>query len=183
MSCIKYLDNFNSYKRFIMDNFDSPGMVTTFTQLNREIFNAPSPASGSTPNDQSENQSDDEEDRMRAEVWGEGGMSPPPPLFVPNVPNPPGNLSGSSTAPAHPPSPPSDPITSPHLPPSPALTQQPETSPTPSPPGNGTTVAAKKTRSKAGGRGKAVPKATGGGNDAAAEGVKTRSRKPAAKHV
>ena len=76
---IKYLDNFNHYKQFISENFDSPSLITTFARLNWEILNISSPALDSTPDEPTEDQfNDDEEARMRAEVWDDRSM-----IFLP----------------------------------------------------------------------------------------------------
>jgi len=73
-SRIKYLDDFNHYKKFISDNFKSPRLVATFARLNWEILGIQSPALASTIDDQNEDEGNDEEEaRMRAEVWGEAG--------------------------------------------------------------------------------------------------------------
>ena len=76
-SHIKYLDDFNHYKQFISENFDSPGLVNTFAQFNWEILNISSPALESTLSEPNEDRfDDDEETRMRAEVWDDHGMNP-----------------------------------------------------------------------------------------------------------
>ena len=76
-SRIKYLDDFNRYKQFISDNFESPGLVATFARLNSEILGTPNSTPSAPVSATDGPAHDDDEDRMRAELWEENGTPPP----------------------------------------------------------------------------------------------------------
>ena len=173
-SRIKYLDDFNRYKRFISDNFDSPSLTATFARLNWEILSISSSAAGSTADNQSWDDDDDEEARMKAELWNEHGM----PLLIhaqrfylllaipgsPNIPAPPQSPEPHPT------------VSSPPLS-SPAPAHQTEITPAPSPVHDPVPAPAKK--SKAGGKRK--PATNSVENDVAAGGTGKRTRSKATK--
>ena len=79
-SRIKYLDDFNRYKQFISDNFESPGLTATFAHLNSEILGTPNSAPSAPVSAIDSPARDDDEDRMRAELWEENGT--PFPIYL-----------------------------------------------------------------------------------------------------
>ncbi|KAF9784398.1 hypothetical protein BJ322DRAFT_1109114 [Thelephora terrestris] len=83
---IKYHEDFNHYKQFMLVNFESPGMTATFKQLNWEVLGiSSSPADFTGDDDNADLHDNAEEDEMRAELWGESGNldSAPPPSSSP----------------------------------------------------------------------------------------------------
>lgn len=72
---IKYHEDFDYYKQLILDNFESPGMTTTFKRLDWEVLgNLPS-SDDPMVDDHDNDSRNSEEDQMRAELWGEPGLS------------------------------------------------------------------------------------------------------------
>ena len=71
---IKYHEDFDRYKKFISDNVESPGIISTFAQLNFEILGILPPTLESTLDDQAKDlHGDDDEAQLRMELWGEPG--------------------------------------------------------------------------------------------------------------
>ena len=186
-SHIKYLDDFNHYKQFISDNFDSPSLAKTFAQLNWEILSISSPTLESSPSELSEGQfNDDEESRMRAEVWDDHGTTPLPSFNTPDLPS--HDVIGDSDAQANERPPEPGPVISPYPSPSLAPVPQPEITLSSSSTDHDATLPdqdtlaapARKTRSKVGKRGKARAGPVGEDDDAGGRG---RNRKAATKRA
>ena len=72
---IKYHEDFDHYKQFIIAGFESPGMITTFKQLNQEVLGISSPADPTGDDDDNGLHDGVEEDEMMAELWKEPGLS------------------------------------------------------------------------------------------------------------
>ena len=72
---IEYHKDFNYYKQLIQANFESPGMATTFKRLNFEVLGHSLSSDDPTVDDHDSDSHDSEEDQMRAELWGEPGLS------------------------------------------------------------------------------------------------------------
>lgn len=74
-TCIKYHEDFDHYKQFLLVNLESPGMVTTFKQLNCEVLGISSADSIADDNDNDNDlHNNAEEDEMMAELWKEPGL-------------------------------------------------------------------------------------------------------------
>lgn len=72
---IKYREDFDHYKQFILVNFESPGMIATFKQLNQEVLGVLSSADPIGDNNNDDPHDNAEEDEMMAELWEEPGLS------------------------------------------------------------------------------------------------------------
>jgi len=75
---IKYHEDFDEYKCVIIENIESPGMISTFARLNFEILGTLSPALSSSNNQAKDLHVEDERARLRAELWEE----PSAPLLI-----------------------------------------------------------------------------------------------------